>query len=610
MSKPAREPTRKKGDDDQQPLLRVLDEPFVFTQRPALTVRTFCDELKKRKIDMFPNANELEAFHRAGLVVPIYAIEYSPRVIRSRGQAEGRSLTKEHIRRALDATSTYGHDLVEERDIGDLRLPAANAYVPWRTQRGSFAGRPYQTQQYLYSHYQLLLAPMLAQLWPLLRGRLGKAQRLRLSDFLLKHHRATAAGIERLVPILTLLEAVYLPDILENVSMPGFHDDFEAWDRFREAFDAPAALGRMGWSAEEVLSTAEGLLFRGRTIDPAAALHELVRLVHPSHWKRLEGDSLVAMDYRIAAELFLLFYEDLAKAGAAKPLGLGDARTRHTQRHRLRSDRTELDATLTRFGLSPHRAVVAILEGKTEQTVAPLVLDHLYKPSWRNRIRLFDVQGVNQNLDSLAAFVAVPAVADSERDVLTLAYHPTRFVVLSDAEGPNASPQRRGQRRSKWIDRIHEALPFDVRDQIDRSELDGLVEIFVWDEDGDDFERAHFTDEELAEGIAAIAPHGPPRPELLERLAQSRAARTGLKNVWRDWPAPPSPQKPRLALQLLPVLLGKIDAAIKAKSLDAVPVAKRLVEVMDLARRYPRHYSVVMQRKKSDDEAETAERTA
>ncbi len=186
--------------------------------------------------------------------------------------------------------------------------------------------------------------------------------------------------------------------------------------------------------------------------------------------------------------------------------------------------------------------------------------------------------------------MAVPAVTESERDVVTLAYHPTRFVVLSDAEGPNASAHGRDQRRSKWIERILDALPSDIRDEIERSELDSLVEIFVWDEDGNDFERAHFSDEELAEGISAIAQHGPPPQELLDRLAQSRANKTGLKQVWRDWPAPPTPQKPRLALELWPLLRTKIDAAIKANSLDDVPVAKRLFEVMDLARKYPRHY--------------------
>ena len=200
----------------------MLDEPFVFTQRPALTVRAFCDELKKRKIDLFPNANDLEAFHRTGLVVPIYSIEYNPRAIRSRANLDGRHITQAQVRRALDATSTYGHELIGEREIGDLRLPAADGYVSWRTQLRSFANRPYRTQQYLYSHYQLLHAPMIAQLWPQLRGRLGKAQRLHLSDFVLKHHRTSSASIQRLIPILTPLEAMYLPDILENVSLPGF----------------------------------------------------------------------------------------------------------------------------------------------------------------------------------------------------------------------------------------------------------------------------------------------------------------------------------------------------------------------------------------------------
>jgi len=83
-------------------------------------------------------------------------------------------------------------------------------------------------------------------------------------------------------------------------------------------------------------------------------------------------------------------------------------------------------------------------------------------------------------------------------------------------------------------------------------------------------------------------------------LVQSRANKTGLKNVWRDRPAPPTPQKPLLALELWPLLRSKIDSAIKANSLDDVPVAKRLVEVMDLARKYPRHYSVVMQRRESE----------
>jgi hypothetical protein len=596
--------------DDDQSMLHVLDEPFVFTQRPALTVRAFCDELKKRRIDMFPRANELEAFHRAGLVVPIYEIVADPRAMRARARARGRKVTQQQIRAGLDATSTYGHELIEERNVGDLRLPAADGYVPWRAQRRSFAGRPYQTRQYLYSHYQLLLAPMIAQLWPQLQGQLGKAQRLRVSDVALKHHRATATSIERLVPILTVVEAVYLPDIVENVSLPGFHDDFEPWDSFRASFDAPATLSRLGWSADDVLATAEGLIFRGRTIDPAATLHEVVRLIHPSHWKGLEGDSLVAMDYRIAAELLLLFYEDVAKAGAAAPLDQTDGRTAHTQRHRLRTDRTELDTMLTRFGLSPHPAVVAVVEGEVEARIVPLVLDHLYGRRWRSKIRLFDAQGVDTPLGALAAFAAVPVPAESERDVIPLARHPTRFVVLSDAEGSNASESKREEKRQGWIDRIHAALPTDIRAEVDRSELNHLVQIIVWDPSGDDFERAHFTDKELAAGLLAVGPNGPPLEEVLRRLADVRARRLNLKRVWQQhWDAP-KPSKPRLAMHLWPLLSKRIDEAREEGSTRTVPVLTAVREMAQLAYEYPRHWGVVMQRTRPHDEAESDKRQA
>ena len=50
-----RQVTERRGreqetQDDDQSMLHVLDEPFAFTQRPALTVRAFCDELKKHNL--------------------------------------------------------------------------------------------------------------------------------------------------------------------------------------------------------------------------------------------------------------------------------------------------------------------------------------------------------------------------------------------------------------------------------------------------------------------------------------------------------------------------------------------------------------------------------
>ncbi|MEX1069598.1 MAG: hypothetical protein WEE67_04165 [Chloroflexota bacterium] len=376
--------------------------------------------------------------------------------------------------------------------------------------------------------------------------------------------------------------------------MPGF-GDFDDWEQFRASFDPVPVLEQIGWTAEQVLQNAESLLTRGHGLDPAAAWHELTRLIHPSHWKKLKGDARTAMDFRIAGEMLLLFYEDIARKGDAPrrarwSVVASAARASET-------DRTELDATLSRFGLSPHAPVVVILEGKTEQTIVPLVMDLMYKPSWRNRIRLFDVQGADQNLDALAAYAAVPALTESERDVIVLAHPPTHFVVLSDAEGKNASQHAREQRRQRWVERIYDALPFDVRDEVDLGELDGLVHIFVWDESGSDFERAHFTDDELADGLLAIAPHGPERHDLLRRLAASRRDRTNLKKVWQEWGTPPRPQKPRLARHVWRVLSARIESAFDSGTQDEVPIVRLLRDVMGIARKYPRHYQIVMRRR-------------
>lgn len=587
-------------------MLDVLDEPFVFTQRQALTVDGLIRELRKRKVG-WADQGQIEAFHREGLLVPIYSVAYDPADVRSRAAADGRSLSKDDVRGFLDYITTDGFGLIEQRQLGDLRSPAADGYTPWRRQRRTFQGRPYQTQQYLYSYHHLLAVPMIERLWPRLQGHRGGRWKLKLHPYEVEFARHEAASFARLVRPLTVLEAVYLPEIVENLSMPGlrsgdWEQDFRDWDEFRANFDPAAALARLGMTAESVLATGEGLLTRAKDLDPASAWHELTRMVHPSFWTRLEGDARTGMDYRIAGELFLRFYEDLARKGAAKELEPLTGRSWHPRLERLQTDRSELDQTLTRFGLSPHRAVVVILEGKTEQTIVPRVFDTIYRPSWKNRVRLFDAQGVNQNIDTLAAFVATPPVIDSDGDAVTLAYHPTRFVVLSDAEGPNASAKSRAERHTKWINRIFDALPFHLRDEIDRSELDSLVQIRVWDESGLDFERAHFTDEELADGLLAIAPHGPPRAELLERLAESRTKRTGLGRVVKDWPRPPHPQKPRLADHLWPVLKARIEAAREAKSPEDVPVLKAVVDVMELARKYPRQTRVVMRRKKPEGE--------
>lgn len=139
-------------------MLSLLDEPFTFTQHRALTVERFGDELRCRKI-IWPEPGQLAAFHRLDLLVPIYSIVYDPAVVRARARADGRRFSRDDIRAILDYTSTYGQELVAERQVGDLLDPAEVGYTPWRSQLRRFAARPYRTRQYLYSYHQLLASP-------------------------------------------------------------------------------------------------------------------------------------------------------------------------------------------------------------------------------------------------------------------------------------------------------------------------------------------------------------------------------------------------------------------------------------------------------------------
>ena len=42
--------------------------------------------------------------------------------------------------------------------------------------------------------------------------------------------------------------------------------------------------------------------------------YELIRQAHPSTWAGLRGDALLAMDYRIAAEILLRALDDLGRS--------------------------------------------------------------------------------------------------------------------------------------------------------------------------------------------------------------------------------------------------------------------------------------------------------
>ena len=100
--------------------------------------------------------------------------------------------------------------------------------------------------------------------------------------------------------------------------------------------------------------------------------------------KYLKDAALQAMDLRIAAEILLLFYEDLAGCDQAEPLpNLSASLGWHPLVERLSFRRNTLDEDLVALGISPHPRVVLALKGEAEMFHAPRVL----KRRWNSRMR-------------------------------------------------------------------------------------------------------------------------------------------------------------------------------------------------------------------------------
>ncbi|MGH7749637.1 MAG: hypothetical protein ACREQ5_33450, partial [Candidatus Dormibacteria bacterium] len=138
----------------------------------------------------------------------------------------------------------------------------------------------------------------------------------------------------------------------------------------------------------------------------------------------------------MAAEILLQFYEEVAQEAVAEPLPEIPPLVWHPLCDRLRSDVAELDRTLTSFGLSPHPAVVLVVEGETEMLLVPRAMKALGVPQARPFMHIVKARGSDRDLSMLAgAFAGLdlrPFPSTSTEFLLTRPA--TRILIVSDEE--------------------------------------------------------------------------------------------------------------------------------------------------------------------------------
>jgi hypothetical protein len=379
--------------------------------------------------------------------------------------------------------------------------------------------------------------------------------------------------------MLSALEARYRPEVVGRVSLGDGGP--EGRNEFERDFDPAALLSWLRTTPEATVETAERLLIAADFMDPLGDWWDLIRFGRRDRWEKLKHVALLALDHRIAAEMLLRFHEDLAARGVTTPVDPPDRRYYHPRHRRIPQDDAALEATVTEFGLSPHPAVVLVIEGETEVELIPRALD-AFLPGWRSRVRWVKAGGVDSNLDLLTAYAGQLALGDEHGDIVLLTRPFTRFLVAFDPEGSFATAGQREEKRKRWAVRIQETLPEPHRSSpLVLQQLLELVEVETW---GAPFEFAHFKDGEIARAAHRVAKRvNPAAPRILARsVAQLRKHSGDLKGLWKRSHYR-KVTKPAVAAELWPILERRLNDAVDAGDIAAVPLGRVLFRVAELA---------------------------
>lgn len=601
-----------------RPTTDLLNLEFVFSQQTPLTPSRFIKAFEQRVLERefrLSDWEQLEELHRVGALFPMFRFEKNTKFLLRKVRQEKRSASSMWLGRDVSfAMNLYGND-----EIGTLIDPQTEAYRTWysliRSYKTDYLYPNNSSNQekvgffwsssFLFSSYQLLLIPKLRNLLARMQRHHRRRKhpsnwkfQLKLDEREQEKIRKEAKENRDLMIVLTALEAKYLPQLRGHrfSSIYTGSDSFaNTLFAYQQSFDPIAVLDWLGWDVSRVKEVAEKLLFQADRLDPLRDWYELVRMCHPDMLSKLRGDALVALDHRRAAEMLLLFYEDLQIHRAAPAFAEVPRYVRGPHDTRLKYGLDVLDEVLMKFGLSPQPSLILIIEGETEEYIFPKAMELLGISRISSFIKIFKAGGVKKDFELLARYIAPPSLGNELENAVLLTRPPIHFLVAVDAESDFENSEKRGKLLKKWIDGIESAVPKKYRRGNMRNDLSQFVHIETWD---DVFEFAHFTDNELAEALlnAHSGSDSPSKGHLIQKLASMREPNKNkdVEKILSDWNHKKELEdssynrghkvgKTDLAKVLWPMLEKKIREAKNEEELRAIPLSRILLKAEHLA---------------------------
>jgi hypothetical protein len=494
-----------------------------------------------------------------------------------------------------DAMGTTLLQLRAARRGGRLIDPTLRPYRPWL----EFGDRnlkhpPGWWNGLIYSYWQLLALPHLSK-------RLSTARQLgaRPNTWvrLAPQHPFETDDRERLKRIalaITALEARYLPKLDPDLIRLSAAQ-IDQWYKYRYAVGAQTLSEQIEYDAEQASSDAQWLLLAANHLDPMGDWSELVKYADPRRWQSLRGDVLAALEHRIAAEILLLFIDELTTRGASDPIPKLRGNFWHPMVERLSYKPKTMDQVLDDLGVSPHPRAVLIVEGESEYATVPKVVEALNLQLAPDLVRVISMGGIHKDLNLIAAFAATPFVGEKLGDSYLLTRPPTHLMITVDPDEGFRTPDDVVKKRSAILGIIRHVLTAQGVSVLD-DDLNQLVQIKTWKKSC--FEFAHFTNEELVKGLREIDSScaGLTDDKIIMILQNLRDVRQDIKRIWESWSLTPS--KTALAEVLWPILEEKIQSALKNEG-PLPQIADRVYEALSTAQQN-RHLQFALRAKEPD----------
>jgi hypothetical protein len=422
-----------------------------------------------------------------------------------------------------------------------------------------------------------------------MRGDMAADGTVTLSlDPLTQDEAAALNGCRQLAVLLSALDMRYLPRIVRQAHRG------RVWEKEDPAFSIEPRLEQFGLTPEALAATAEALLSRASFLDPLGQWYELVRQAHPSTWSEFRGDALLAMDYRIAAEILLRALDELGRTDLSIPPPRRGRMYKSTLDDRLMAEPERLEELLADRELSPRPSVLLVLEGETEMLLMPRVLAEVAgKPVPSTLIELVNMKTIDRDLDMLIRYVAGPKPGQEHGDLVLLTQPPTRVLVAVDPEKRFATKAKQRKERDKLVSRLHESLPRALRSKESLKQLNDFVHVVTWGTTP--WEFANFSDAELATAIMKCTPlpSGMTRRDLIAALKAERTVgktRSGrspnVEVICRGWPD--QFRKLDLAEELWPLLKAKVRRDTASGKRLRVPAARVADRALRMATEFPR----------------------